>query len=113
MWSTIFSRFTFWLALGGIAAAILFMRQANVAEPMPEVPFPAPKKPMEHAIAASGLVEAVGENVSIGVPVSALVIGVKVKVWDRVKTGDVLLQLDDRELLARRGVEKALSLIHI
>jgi len=107
MWSTLFSRFTFWLSLGGIVLAILFMRQANVAEPMPKVPYPAPTKPVDHAIAASGLVEAFGENVSVGVPVSALVAGVKVKVWDHVKTGDLLLQLDDRELLARRGVEEA------
>ena len=107
MWSALFSRFTFWLSLGGIALAVLFMREANVAEPMPEVPFPAPKKPVDHAIAASGLVEAFGENVSVGVPVSSLVAAVKVKVWDRVKAGDVLLQLDDRELLARRGVEEA------
>jgi len=107
MWSTLFSRFTFWLAVGGVIAAIIFMNQANVVEPMPSVPFAPPQKPVDHAIAASGLVEAFGENVSVGVPVSALVAGVKVKVWDRVKSGDLLLQLDDRELRARRGVEEA------
>jgi RND family efflux transporter MFP subunit len=106
MWSTILKRFSFWLAVGGVVLAIVFMSKTNVAEPMPEVPFPPPQKPVDHAIAASGLVEAFGENVSIGVPVSALVSSVKVKVWDRVKSGDLLLQLDDRELRARRLVEE-------
>lgn len=107
MWSTLFSRFSFWLAIGGITIAIFYMRHANVAEPMPTLPLPPPEKPVERAIAASGMVEAYGENVRIGVPVSALVVAMKVKVWDRVKRGDLLFQLDDRELQAQRLVEEA------
>jgi HlyD family secretion protein len=107
MWSTLLSRFSFWLAIGGIVVAIVFMRKTNVAEPMPAIPLPPPEKPVERSIAASGMVEAYGENVRIGVPVSALVTGMKVRVWDRVRSGDLLFQLDDRELRAQRVVEEA------
>jgi HlyD family secretion protein len=53
------------------------------------------------------MVEALRENTSIGVPVSALVKEVFVKVWDKVETGAPLLQLDDRELQAQLQTEKA------
>jgi HlyD family secretion protein len=98
---SILSRFSFWLALCGIIAAVLFMRRTNVPEPMPPLPHPPPTKPAGHSIAASGLVEAFGENVNIGVAVPGLITEVKVKVWDKVKKGDALILIDDRELRAQ------------
>jgi len=104
---SIISRFSFWLALAGIAAAVIFMRRTNVTEPMPNIPFPPPVKPAGHSIAASRLIEASGENVNIGVPVPGLVTDVKVKVWDKVKQGDPLFLIDDRELRAQLAVEQS------
>ncbi len=63
--------------------------------------------PFEHSIAASGIVEAVNENIDIGVPVSALATHVYVHVWDRVKKGEPLFQLDDRDLQSQLAVQKA------
>ncbi len=59
-----------------------------------------PDKPYEQTVAATGILEALSENVSIGVPVPGLVTEVAVKVNDFVKEGQPLFKLDDRELRA-------------
>ncbi len=104
MFKTIFFRFSFWLAVAGIVAAVLFMQKTNRAEPLPVVPIPPPAKPERNSIAASGIAEALGENVKIGLPAPSLITDIKVAVWDRVKKGEPLLVLDDRELRAQLPV---------
>jgi RND family efflux transporter MFP subunit len=64
-------------------------------------PLPPAPKPFAQAVSATGILEALSENVSIGVPQPGLVTEVKVKVNDAVKTGDVLFLLDDRDLRAQ------------
>ena len=59
-----------------------------------------PDEPYEQTVAATGILEALSENVSIGVPVPGLVTEVAVKVNDFVKEGQPLFKLDDRELRA-------------
>jgi RND family efflux transporter MFP subunit len=66
-----------------------------------EPPLPPASKPYAKAVSATGILEALSENVAIGVPQPGLVTEVKVKVNDRVKTGDVLFMLDDRDLRAQ------------
>ena len=61
---------------------------------------PAPK-PYPQSVSATGILEALSENVSIGVPLPGLVSEVKAKVNEPVKTGDILFRLDDRDLLAQ------------
>ena len=61
----------------------------------------------EDKVAATGLVESSRENVKIASPKAALVTKVFVKVGDRVKRGDPLFQLDDREARARFATSKA------
>lgn len=100
-------RFSLWAALLGIVAVILMVRKTTAVEPMPAPPAAPAQKPSARVIAAAGMVEALCENTSIGVPVSALVKGVHVKVWDKVKAGAPLLQLDDRDLQAQLITQQA------
>ena len=97
----IFRRLTFWLALAGMIALGLFVKANTTIPPMPELLVAPAEKPFTHGIGASGIVEALRENTSIGVPMAALVNEVAVKVWQKVTKGEVLLQLDDRELRAQ------------
>ena len=77
--------------------------QAERAMPPPgEPPVPPPTKPYADAVAATGILEALSENVAIGVPTAGLVTEVFVKVNDAVKIGAPLFKLDDRDLLAEK-----------
>lgn len=69
--------------------------------PIPPPPVAPPAKPFAKGVAATGILEAADENVSIGTPMPGLVTKVMVKVWDKVQTGQELMQLDDRELRAQ------------
>jgi RND family efflux transporter MFP subunit len=100
-------KLSFWAALLGLAAVILMVRQTTAIEPMPAPPSAPAAKPFARGIAAAGLVEALRENTSIGVPVSALVEEVFVRVWDKVEAGAPLLQLDDRDLQAQLKTQQA------
>lgn len=102
----IFRSFTFYLALAGMVFAGIFIK--NITAPGPEPLHLTPAlNPYQNTIAASGIIEALDKNIEIGVPQSALVKEVCVKVGDTVKPGDLLFQLDDRELLAQLLVQKA------
>jgi len=96
-----------WIALLGVVFVIYMVRKTTAVEPMPPLASPPAQKPSARVIAAAGMVEALRENTSIGVPVSALVKEVFVKVWDKVEAGAPLLQLDDRELQAQLQTEEA------
>ncbi len=61
-----------------------------------------PEKPFEQAVAATGILEALSENVAIGVPIPGLVTEVFVKVNEAVKIDQPLLKLDDREFRAEQ-----------
>ena len=69
--------------------------------PIAPPPVAPPQKPFAKGVAATGILESVDENVSIGPPAPALTTEVLVKVWQKVKKGVALLQLDDRELQAQ------------
>ena len=63
-----------------------------------------PKSPpaadYQHTVGAVGLVEPNSENISISTAVSGLVVKVYVKAGDRVRAGQNLFSLDDRDLQA-------------
>jgi len=98
--SMLLSRFSFYVALAGLIFAGSLVLRLSAQAPVPPPPHAPPVNPFAHAVAASGLVEAQGENIALGVPVAGLVTSVTVKVWDTVSPGQPLLQLDDRELRA-------------
>ncbi len=96
-------------ALAGVFAIIGIARlQAERAmPPAGDPPLPPAPKPYAQSVSATGILEALSENVSIGVPVPGLVAEVNAKVNDKVKTGDVLFRLDDRDLRAQELSTKA------
>lgn len=96
-------------ALAGVVAIIGITRlQAERAiPPAGDPPQPPAPKPYAQSVSATGILEALSENVSIGVPVPGLVAEAKVKVNDTVKTGDTLFRLDDRDLRAQELSTKA------
>jgi HlyD family secretion protein len=98
---------TFYLAIVGIGATAVMA--ARMSSPSPEMtpPIEPSVKPYDVSVAASGIVEALSENVAIGVPEAGLVTKVHVKVWDSVKEGQALFTLDDRELKAQLAVNQA------
>ncbi|MDX2185432.1 MAG: efflux RND transporter periplasmic adaptor subunit [Opitutaceae bacterium] len=98
----LFKKLTFWLALLGIVAAtnLVLRLRATVTEPVPAPTITPARKPFPQSLGAAGLVEAAHENTLIGVPAPGLVAAVEAQVWDRVKAGQVLFRLDDRELQA-------------
>ena len=61
----------------------------------------------QHSVGAVGLVEASSENISISTAVSGLIVKVYVKAGDRVKVGQYLFSLDDRDLKAEHVTRQA------
>ena len=97
----ILKRLSFWVALAGIvlAIAVLLMKGRDPVPPPPVEP--PPQNPYSGTVAASGIIEAVNENVRIAPPVDGMVVKVFVAVGDTVKKQDPLFQLDGRELRAQ------------
>jgi multidrug efflux pump subunit AcrA (membrane-fusion protein) len=97
----LFRKASFYAALLGVIAAVALVKktQSRPADPGPVSP-PA-RSPYENTVAATGIVEARRENVKIAAPKAGLVTRVLVKVGTRIKAGESLFQLDDREANAR------------
>lgn len=90
------------LAVAGVIQMTQVLQVIKAQEnPIPPPPVAPPEKPFAKGVAATGILEAADENVSIGTPVPGLVTKVMVKVWDKVKAGQELMQIDDRELQAQ------------
>lgn len=95
-----FKRPSFFLALIGIVAAILLVIRLRQSGPAPEPLVPPPQSPYAQSIGARGLVESTNENVRIAPSASGLVGKIAVRVGDRVKSGDLLFTMDDRDAAA-------------
>jgi HlyD family secretion protein len=98
---------TFYLALAGIGATVVMVARLNGQSPIKAPPIDPSPKPYDVSVAASGIIEAMSENVAIGVPESALVTKVHVKVSDAIREGQPLFTLDSRELQAQLAVNEA------
>ncbi len=92
------------LALGGVVAIILVSQSQAEKQMAPpgDPPIMPPQKPYAESVAATGILEALSENVAIGVPLPGLVTEVLVKVNDAIKKDQPLLKLDDRDLRAEQ-----------
>lgn len=97
----VIKRFSVWLALAGVGFTAWVLMGANQKDPMPQPISEPPRSPYQHTVAASGIIEAVNENVRIGPPQAGLITKVFVKVGDQVTEQAPLFQLDDRELRAQ------------
>ncbi|MFO1485191.1 MAG: efflux RND transporter periplasmic adaptor subunit [Verrucomicrobiaceae bacterium] len=99
--STTLRHTSFAFAIAGVLAMALVLQKIRSQETaIPPPPVAPPTKKASDDIAATGILEARGENVAIGVPVPGLVKEVRVAVNQAVKKDDPLLLLDDRELKA-------------
>ena len=98
---------SFYLAIAGIVGMVLLVKKSSREMPAPP-PYAEPARaPYAHSLAASGIVEAVRENVKIAPPRPGLVQQVFAEVAHKVQPGDPLLQLDDREARARLEAVRA------
>lgn len=95
------------LALAGSIAAWQLTRGTAAERPVNPPPYEPAIRDKDGLISAAGLVEASAENTLVGSPNSGTVISVQAKVWDKVKAGDPLIALDDRELRAQLAVQLA------
>jgi len=100
-------RMSLWLALAGIGFAVWVLMGSNQHEPMPTPISEPPRSPYEYTVAASGIIEAVNENVRIAPPIPGLVTNVFVAVGDQVEPQAPLFQLDDRDLQAQLLTRRA------
>jgi multidrug resistance efflux pump len=94
-------------ALVLIAISVNYLVQAR--ERLPERPPPVQpaENPFPHTVAGAGMVEPQTENISVGSSVPGVVVDVLVEVGQKVKAGDPLFRLDDRELKAELAIQKA------
>ena len=100
--SKLIRNLTFLVALGGFVSVALLLQQIKAQDQAKILPPPvAPAtKPFASTVAATGILEALSENVSIGVPAPGLVTEVMVQVNGGVKLNDPLFKLDDRDFHA-------------
>lgn len=91
------------LALIGAIAALMAVFWSQRKQPVPPIPYSAPRSPYEHAIYGAGIIEASTENIAIGTPFLELIMKIFVVEGDFVKAGDPLLQLDTRSLEAQKA----------
>jgi multidrug resistance efflux pump len=95
------------LAFIAILFAVLSVQQMTPPEVDASPPLPPPSSPFAEQIGAVGIVETASENISIGVPVSGLVMKVSVRPGDKLRRGQPLLYLDDRALQAELSLRKS------
>jgi multidrug resistance efflux pump len=96
-----------------VVAALLFafavfsvVRAQATKSPLPPPAEPA-RTPFGHTVAGAGLVEAETENISVGSALAGVVTQVDVQVHQKVKAGDSLFRLDDRQLQAELKYRQA------
>jgi multidrug resistance efflux pump len=95
------------VALGLLAFAIAFVSGQNRSTPPARPALPPPESPFDYTVAGAGLVEAQTENIAIGSATPGVVTKVLVKVDQKVRAGDALFELDDRQLQAELALRKA------
>jgi HlyD family secretion protein len=88
------------IALAALSFGIVSVVRSQPRHETNVPPSPPPVSPYAHEVAAEGLVESSSENISIGTPLSDVVVEVPVVVGQLVKARDPLFKLDDRQLQA-------------
>ena len=89
------------MALAGVAVAVATVLHGSQTTPAFPPIAQAPKAPFGSYLAGAGIVEASTENIAVGTPVSGIVTAIYVKWGERVKAGDPLFKIDDRDLQAQ------------
>ncbi|MBX9579263.1 MAG: biotin/lipoyl-binding protein [Gemmataceae bacterium] len=95
------------LAVVAFGFAVLQMTKAQQKPPPVSPPVEPARSPYSKTVAGAGLVEPETENIAVGTHLPGVVKAVHVRVDDRVKAGDPLFELDDRQLAAERDARAA------
>ena len=97
----LFKRLSFYLAIVGLVGGVYMVKRLKYQPPPPKPLAEPARSPFTNSLAATGIIEATKENVKIGAIKAGLIQKVFVQVGSEVKTGDPLLQMDNREASAR------------
>jgi multidrug efflux pump subunit AcrA (membrane-fusion protein) len=95
------------LAVVSFGFALMQMTKAQQKLPPVSPPVEPGKSPFGKQVAGAGIVEPESENIAIGSNLSGVVKAVHVRVEERVKAGEPLFELDDRQLLAELAARRA------
>lgn len=107
MFQLILKKKAFYLAILGLIFTFIVIIKSG-KNPTASQPLIEPvKNPFKKSIAASGIVESINENSRVAPPVSGLVKNIYVTAGQAVKKGDLLFELDDRQLYGQSLVQKA------
>jgi len=85
----------------GVIIVVVVIIDNNQSTPKRPLVIQPSLSPYASAIAGVGIVEASTGNIAIGTPVPGIATKIYVKVGDRVKAGDALFKIDDRDLQAQ------------
>ena len=96
------------LALALIAFSVNFLMSSTTRMPALPPPIQPAVSPFQNTVAGAGMVEPETENISVGSPVPGVVVEVLAKVGAKVKKGDPLFKLDDRQLRAQLQIRQAM-----
>lgn len=95
------------LAVGLLLFAVRYVTSAQKTEPPLPPPAAPPRSPYSNTVAGTGVVEPQTENISVGANLPGVVVEVLVHVNQKVKAGDALFRLDDREFKAKLKLMQA------
>jgi len=95
------------VALGMMVFATIHVVKGNQPQDKLAPPIPPTRNPFRASIAGTGIVEPASENIFIGSHLPGVVEEVFVKVGKKVKAGDKLFRLDDRQLKAELNTRQA------
>src|SRR3954463_10447281 len=96
------------MAILMIAFSVQYLAKAKERMPKVRPPVQPAENPFANTVAGAGMVEPETENISIGTPLPGIVVEVMVKVGQRVKAGEPLFRIDDRDRKAELEVRKAM-----
>ncbi len=95
------------LALIGLAFALYTVAMGQRPTPVtPPASEPA-LTPFRETIAGAGIVEAASQNIAIGTPIAGIVSVVAVSQSQKLRAGEILFRIDDREFAAEALVRSA------
>jgi len=96
------------IALLALGFAVVQMTKAQTKPSPINPPVDPGRSPYVKQLAGAGIIEPETENISVGSHVPGVVAKVYVKVGQKVKPGDRLFQLDDRQLQAEHAVRRSI-----